>query len=227
MDEKESFKTRSSSDLSGSDKKQKQIPYEGIASQVVTKIKNEPFLFVIAVTALLIGLVVLAAGLGSPDLRFIVIVIALLAFVVILGHYLLAVLQIRRDEEALGSRPSADKATGTLTQAHGSKYNIHMAGPITSAAIGDNAKVEQQFGTPAQPVASGSPTASAITSEEQRTSLEQQLSQHQRNLARLHAQKSVYAAGEEPLSLLNKIEAEERAIQRIQGDLEQLTRGCN
>lgn len=166
----------------------------------------------------------LAAGLGSPDLRFIVIVIALLAFVVILGHYLLAVLQIRRDEEARGSDRSAEKATDTLTQAHGSEYNIHMTGPTTRAAIGDNARMEQHFGTPAQAVASGSPTTSTVTPEEQRTALEQQLSQHQRNLARLHAQKSVYAAGEEPLSLLNKIEAEEREIQRIQGELERLTR---
>jgi hypothetical protein len=191
MDEKESFKTRSSVGLSGSDKKQKQVPYEGIASQVVTKIKNEPFLFVIAITALLIGLVVLAAGLGSPDLRFIVIVIALLAFVVILSHYLLAVLQIRRDEEALGSGPSAEKTTDTLTQAHGSnsKYDIHMTGPATGAVIGDKAKVEQHFGTTAQAVASGSPIASAVTPEEQRTTQEQQLSQHQRNLARLHTQK--------------------------------------
>ena len=57
-------------------------PYENIISQVVEKIRNEPFLFVIAVIALLIGLTILASGLGSSDLRFLIIIIAVLAFVV-------------------------------------------------------------------------------------------------------------------------------------------------
>ena len=64
--------------------------YWGIVSQAITKIRDEPFLFVIAVIALLIGFTVVASRLGSPDLRFIVAVIALLAFTVIVGHYLMA-----------------------------------------------------------------------------------------------------------------------------------------
>jgi hypothetical protein len=62
--------------------------YWGIVSQAITKIKDEPFLFVIALVALLIGFTVVASKLGSPDLRFIVAVIAVLAFTVIVGHYL-------------------------------------------------------------------------------------------------------------------------------------------
>ena len=65
----------------------------GIVSQAITKIRDEPFLFVIAVIALLIGFTVAASRLGSPDLRFIVAVIALLAFSVIVGHYLMAARQ--------------------------------------------------------------------------------------------------------------------------------------
>jgi hypothetical protein len=57
----------------------------------------------------------------------------------------------------------------------------------------------------------------------ERAPLEQELAQHQSNLTRLRAKKGVYAAGEEPLSLLNQIEAEEREIQRIQNELSRLT----
>src|ERR1700751_5273879 len=64
--------------------------YWGTVSLAITKIRDEPFLFVIAVIALLIGFTVVASKLGSPDLRFILAVIALLAFTVIVGHYLMA-----------------------------------------------------------------------------------------------------------------------------------------
>jgi hypothetical protein len=55
--------------------------------------------------------------------------------------------------------------------------------------------------------------------------LERELAQHQRNLARLRAQKAVYAAGEEPLSLLNQIDVEEREIARVQAELAALPNG--
>jgi hypothetical protein len=45
------------------------------------------------------------------------------------------------------------------------------------------------------------------------------MAQHRRNLSRLRAKKEVYAAGEEWLSLLNQIDAEEREIQHVQGEL--------
>jgi hypothetical protein len=59
-------------------------------------------------------------------------------------------------------------------------------------------------------------------SEEQRVLLEQELAQHQRNLVRLRAKKAVYAAGEEPLSLLNQIDAEMREIQRVETEIARL-----
>jgi len=63
-------------------------PYESVVVQVVSKIKNEPFLFVIGVAALLVGLATFPTQLGSSDFRIIVIVIASLSFVVIVGYYL-------------------------------------------------------------------------------------------------------------------------------------------
>jgi len=62
-------------------------PYESLLSEVVAKIKDQPFLFVIAIAALIIGAVVLGARLGSADLRFVITIIALLAIAVIAGYY--------------------------------------------------------------------------------------------------------------------------------------------
>jgi hypothetical protein len=66
---------------------QPSAPYEGVLSSVVAKIRDQPFLFVIAIAALIIGAVVLGAKLGSSDLRFVIIVIAALAVIVIAGYY--------------------------------------------------------------------------------------------------------------------------------------------
>jgi hypothetical protein len=52
--------------------------------------------------------------------------------------------------------------------------------------------------------------------------LEQELAQHERNLALLRNQKAVFAAGEVPLSLLNQVDHEEQEIQRIQAELDSL-----
>ncbi len=49
--------------------------------------------------------------------------------------------------------------------------------------------------------------------------LRQLLAQHQHNLQLLQVKKAVYAAGEEPLSLLNQIEAEEKTIQALKQQL--------
>ena len=65
MSEKEHSEVQSPEHASGQGNGQ--APYESIVSGVVAKIKNEPFLFVIAIAALIVGLVVLATGLGSPE----------------------------------------------------------------------------------------------------------------------------------------------------------------
>ena len=61
----------------------------GIVSQAMEKIRDELFLFVIAVAALIIVFVVSGTTLvSSNDLRFTISVIAFLAFIVILVHFL-------------------------------------------------------------------------------------------------------------------------------------------
>jgi hypothetical protein len=117
-----------------------------------------------------------------------------------------------------------DVAPAEETQPAGppaSKYNINAAG-ATIGAIGDGARVEQQINRSGRTTAGEAGAAGGLTVEEQRTALEAELAQHQRNLTRLRAKKAVYAAGEEPLSLLNQIEHEEGEIERVKAELEQL-----
>ena len=229
MIEKKSFETQSVGDPSDSDKIKGQVPYENIVSKVVEKIKNEPFLFVIAIVALLIGLFVLGAKLGSPDLRFIIVVVALLAFVGILGYYILMGLKekwrhVERLQKVTSSRtPVTEGTIDTIKPATITKY-VTKVSDSEGIVIGDEAKVEQHLEGVGRPLTPDTPSAEAFTSQKQHTTLKQQLSQHQRNLTRLQAKKRVYAAGEEPLNLLNQIEAEEREIQRIQKEMEQLSR---
>ena len=235
------LQTESSNSFSNPDKNQRhgKEPYEHILSQVVTKIRDEPFLFVIAVAAFLIGLTMLATGLGSPDLRFIVIVIAFLAFVAIIGYYIQSGLKLRatmhREEQRYQERfqrpgrgqeldaektgPSHARASEDDQRPAGApKFHIETPNAV-GVVIGDDAKVEQHFESPGRALASRSPTPDTLTRDEQRDTLEQELVQHQRNLARLRAKRGVYAAGEEPLSIINQIEAEAREIEHIQAKL--------
>ncbi len=80
-------------------------------SQVVSKIRNEPLLFIVAVAALLIGLMVVGTRLGSSDLRFIVSVIAVLAAAGILGYYVVEVMRIRSKPARAGgpAEPATDQ----------------------------------------------------------------------------------------------------------------------
>jgi DNA-binding NtrC family response regulator len=62
----------------------------------------------------------------------------------------------------------------------------------------------------------------ANTSEGWRA-LQRELVAHKRNLSKLREQEAVYGVGETPLHLLNKIEAEERAIHTIREKLDKLS----
>jgi len=55
---------------------------------VVNRVDVQPFLFVIAIAILFTGLLLLAAALGTGDVRFVVLVIAFLAVTVIIGYYI-------------------------------------------------------------------------------------------------------------------------------------------
>lgn len=71
---------------------------------------------------------------------------------------------------------------------------------------------------PTTPQKDGAPSHTTITSEDEEF-LREQLARHQENRRQLLKQKSIYAAGEEPLHLLNQIAAEEKAIKEIEQQL--------
>ncbi|MBX3011251.1 MAG: CHAT domain-containing protein [Caldilineaceae bacterium] len=87
----------------------------------------------------------------------------------------------------------------------------------------------QQSPMPAQPrqnVATAAPITAPATERasppaEDTDLLRSLLAQHQRNRQRLLQQKAIYGAGEEPLRLLNQLDAEEEAIAKLQQQLGQ------
>jgi hypothetical protein len=65
----------------------------------------------------------------------------------------------------------------------------------------------------------GSDSSEATLANEDTNFLREQLARHQENRRQLLKQKSIYAAGEKPLHLLNQIAAEENAIKEIERQL--------
>lgn len=116
----------------------------------------------------------------------------------------------------------------------GNKYNIKLEN-AQGTVIGDNAQVTQNFGGTYINTGGGPYVARDVntsggdfvgrdkhegTPQDAATNgLQDLLAQHQRNLLRLQQKKAIYAAGEEPLSLLNQIEHEEGEIARVKARL--------
>lgn len=91
--------------------------YTRILSQLIVKIKDEPFLFVIAIVALLTGAITaLAPILPSSDLRFTIVVIAFLAFIVIIGYFFREVSRETRELRRAGT--NTDHRVENSTQAN-------------------------------------------------------------------------------------------------------------
>ncbi len=111
-------------------------PFEGVITQAVNRIKSEPFLFVIAIVALVIGLVVLATGLGSPDLRFLAIVIGSLTFTAILGYYILEgwKLHSTAQKQILGEPKQS-------TEAQGAAPGQRIVGTVKSEELSGDAQL--------------------------------------------------------------------------------------
>jgi hypothetical protein len=101
----------------------------------------------------------LSARLGSPDLRFIIVVIALLAFAVILGYYILAGLQMRR--EIGGPAKQQPQQNGALLASKSSDGNIDPAGVTNRPNPIVNAPNTSGRATESSPVQSPTPSSSA------------------------------------------------------------------
>jgi len=84
------------------------VLHASLLSKIVAKIEHEPFLFIIAIVALITGAVVVGAGLGSATLRYIIAVIALLAIAAIGGYYLLGTVQTEPTTQ-FGKKPKSER----------------------------------------------------------------------------------------------------------------------
>lgn len=113
-----------------------------------------------------------------------------------------------------------ESATNQTTK--DSKFNID-APNSTIGVIGDEANITQHVGSPELASAGNIISVSGnLTSKDEETSLKQELNKQQHNLDRLLAKKRVYDKGQEPLSLLNEIEALQRQMRHIKIRLEEL-----
>jgi hypothetical protein len=111
------------------------------------------------------------------------------------------------DRPAASATSSAHPASVTVFDQRGQTVGtqINVAGDATAPLLRGEDKGENSFG-----------------SEDERAALQRELDQHKRNLYKLREQAAIYAVGETPLHLLNQIEAEEKEIRRIEGELEKL-----
>jgi hypothetical protein len=135
----------SSSQDSGEQESQTSAPYESLLSAIVAKIRNEPFLFVIAIAALIISAVMLAARLSSADLRFVIVVIAALAIVVIAGYYVREGVRMAAQKRTVADK--TDPLPVSLQQ-----QNVEATG---GAQI--DGALQETFGTTAQTISASGP----------------------------------------------------------------------
>jgi hypothetical protein len=118
-----------------------------IALEAIGRIKYQPFLFIIAIVALVIGLVLQATSLGSSNLRFLILVIAILTFITILGFYFIEALKILRSRQPqIEGKPVPTKVEQPdlkmTMQADGKGSTIEEGTQAVDSAAGKNVNME-------------------------------------------------------------------------------------
>lgn len=116
---------------------------------------------------------------------------------------------------AQGKDRDLDQLIEILTENHNVSVYLLAACSIDSIARNETKQIQQK---PQQIL-----DVDDFSLSEQRKMFTNELNQHQRNLAKLRQKKAFYAAGEEPLSLLNQIEAEEQEITFLEAKLVELS----
>lgn len=134
-------------------------PYESLLKAIVEKIQVQPFLFIIAIAALIVALVIVGAELGSPDFRFVVLVIAGLATVAMAGYYLQEVRKSTSGtDQASSLTPRPERPTQTMEAEQGGEITratqqTEDATDQSMRAVGSGSrldKVRQLSGAPAE-----------------------------------------------------------------------------
>lgn len=195
------------------------IPGEGLVSQIIAKIKDEPFLFVIAIAVLLIGL----AGLALPDLRFFAWIIAALAVLVIVGYYVRAAVASRSgppSSRAVSDQTPTERSMPSVSQgsteppakSHSETYRIEARNSTVAAGAGASAVHTQYVSPGAAPSDASLPTT-------ERPVLTRELARHEHERNRLQ-QKLVHATGEERVRLEEAVAAEQRDIDHLRQALD-------
>ena len=109
-------------------------PYESVVAATVARIREDSLLFVIGIAALLVGLAVLAAGIGTSTVQFIAVIIGVLAFVAILGYY---IVQARRTRPARPSRLRGNVKVDVVSGAKVAGIDHASSAPPNATVDGD------------------------------------------------------------------------------------------
>lgn len=187
---------------------------EGLVSAIVKRLKNQPFLFVLGIAVLLIGLLTSGTDLGTPEFRLILAMIGGLAFLVVVGYYVQAVLNARRaggtplpTSPPVGASRGSDGArageTSALRDVPSPTYNVSAQGAVIGA-IGSHATVTMSAAPP-PPAPRDEPPVARL----------EEIDRARRNLSRLESKRALYAAGTEPRELLDEIWREQRRLDEL------------
>jgi hypothetical protein len=177
---------------------------EQLLTAIVKKIRSEPLLFAIAIVLILVAFAAKASDLGA-NLSLFIFAITGLAALALIGYYVVAALH------ELQPRRTAQPAAQ-------SKYNVRTSNSSGPVAIGDRAHAEQhnRFLPSTEPAAA--PTRVAVSS------LQADLTQRTQNLQRLQAMEALYPVGGVPKNIVTEIHAEQRAIDDIRQQLDNVSR---
>lgn len=175
---------------------QKKAPYESALEKVVENIRNQLFLFVIAIAIVLVGLVVLAP---HVELLVIGIVVGTIAILTLIAVLLYATRGGGVEKPIAPVDPELEqRPTGPP------KYATDARG-ASGLVIGDNAQVTQNIEPPSD--------SSEVLDP---SHLEALLESHRRNLDRLQQKLSLYAPDAAPMELQQEVQREEEAIAQLE-----------
>jgi hypothetical protein len=116
-------------------------PYESLLKAIVNKIQVQPFLFIIAIVALIIALVVVGTELVSADYRFTLAIIAALAVIVIIGYFVLEARKLMAATQPVTQPPPPAQPAVTTTDSTTTPLSMQK---VTAADGGQVSDASQQ-----------------------------------------------------------------------------------
>jgi hypothetical protein len=183
------------------------LPYADLAVAALTGITNQYLRFVVLVMVLLLGELALGSILGFSDARFFFIG-GVIFVLVVLGMFVRPPNAEPAVQPIPSTGPHAPAVTPPVQAPVSAPAPTPLSGPVAAP--------------PAAPLSVQLSPGIGLSVEEQRGALNEELTQHQRTLSILRQQKAVFSAGSVPPHILTGIRIEEKEIERVSREIQQL-----